>query len=181
MLRVASEHAASERRQLLRPHPSVISDAQAALARTLRSPPAVSASGLRLPAGRECGTGPTPPRRTPSPGMQVASRIWILWGIINLAPSQATHGSVLLGPKLGDFQPQLNLATLLTAWSVTEVIRYSFFAIKVRASDGAQRLPREIRTANEIHNCSQCMRTACWGRDKRQRKGGVPKPVGQRG
>ncbi|GIL43270.1 hypothetical protein Vafri_1057 [Volvox africanus] len=63
-------------------------------------------------------------------GMQVASRLWILWGIINLAPSEATQGAMLLGSKLGDFQLQLNLATLLAAWSITEVIRYSFFAIK---------------------------------------------------
>ncbi|GLC35795.1 hypothetical protein PLESTB_000495100 [Pleodorina starrii] len=63
-------------------------------------------------------------------GMQVASRLWVLWGIINLAPDQATRGALLLGPKLADFQPQLNLATLLAAWSITEVVRYGFFAIK---------------------------------------------------
>ncbi|EFJ42903.1 hypothetical protein VOLCADRAFT_83422 [Volvox carteri f. nagariensis] len=69
-------------------------------------------------------------------GMQVASRLWIVWGIINLAPGEATRGSVMVGPKLplpapvGDFQPQLSLTTLLLAWSVTEVIRYGFFAVK---------------------------------------------------
>lgn len=63
----------------------------------------------------------------------MASRLWILWGVIDLVPGKAAGGAVFLGPPLGGhFQPQLNIATLLAAWSVTEFIRYGFFAIKVR-------------------------------------------------
>ncbi|GFR41267.1 hypothetical protein Agub_g1942 [Astrephomene gubernaculifera] len=70
-------------------------------------------------------------------GMQVASRLWVLWGIVNLVPEATTRGAVSLGgPSLqlqlgGLSLPlQLNLATLLAAWSITEVVRYSFFAVK---------------------------------------------------
>ena len=58
--------------------------------------------------------------------MQVSSRIWVLWGIINLAPSACSFNSVHL-PGLG---LQLNYTSLLVAWSITEVIRYCFFAVK---------------------------------------------------
>ena len=61
--------------------------------------------------------------------MQVFSRLWVLWGLINLAPEQTTARGLSLGlPAL-----QLNLATLLTAWSLSEVLRYSLYAFKARA------------------------------------------------
>ncbi|KXZ56690.1 hypothetical protein GPECTOR_1g621 [Gonium pectorale] len=63
-------------------------------------------------------------------GMQVASRLWVLWGIINPEQALTTGGAVSLGAKVGGVPLQLNLATLLAAWSITEVVRYSFFAIK---------------------------------------------------
>ena len=75
--------------------------------------------------------------------MQVASRIWVLWGIINPEPVLAAGGAVHLAQPLpgvslpgvpaevGGMPLALNLATLLTAWSITEVVRYSFFAVKV--------------------------------------------------
>ncbi|PNW85014.1 hypothetical protein CHLRE_03g167924v5 [Chlamydomonas reinhardtii] len=74
--------------------------------------------------------------------MQVASRIWVLWGIINPEPVLAAGGAVHLAQPLpgvslpgvpaevGGMPLALNLATLLTAWSITEVVRYSFFAVK---------------------------------------------------
>ncbi|PNH00067.1 3-hydroxyacyl-CoA dehydratase PASTICCINO 2, partial [Tetrabaena socialis] len=63
-------------------------------------------------------------------GMQVASRLWVLWGIINLAPAEATGGSVPLGGlAVGGHPLALSLATLLAAWGITEVVRYSFFAV----------------------------------------------------
>ncbi|KAG2443040.1 hypothetical protein HYH02_009455 [Chlamydomonas schloesseri] len=73
--------------------------------------------------------------------MQVSSRIWVLWGIINPEPVLATGGAVQLSQPLpgvslplpaevGGVPLALNLATLLTAWSITEVVRYSFFAVK---------------------------------------------------
>lgn len=63
----------------------------------------------------------------------MASRLWVLWGIIHLAPGPTTSGAVQLF-ELGPLKAQLNLFTLLTAWSLSEIIRYSFFAVKVRAA-----------------------------------------------
>lgn len=55
---------------------------------------------------------------------QVASRLWILWGIVNLAPEATTTSVVTVGFI------NLSLVTLLTAWCLSEVIRYGFFALK---------------------------------------------------
>ncbi|KAG2499318.1 hypothetical protein HYH03_002896 [Edaphochlamys debaryana] len=68
-------------------------------------------------------------------GMQVFSRLWVVWGIINLAPAATAQGSVPLGLPPTVTLPSgqalgLSLASLLLAWSVTEVVRYGFFAIK---------------------------------------------------
>ena len=65
--------------------------------------------------------------------LQVGSRIWVLWGIINLAPKPTTSGSVEL-LRSGQHAVQLDVVTLLVAWSLTEVVRYSFYAVKVRWS-----------------------------------------------
>jgi very-long-chain (3R)-3-hydroxyacyl-CoA dehydratase len=51
--------------------------------------------------------------------MQVASRILLVWGIGEHFPSAANHWAY---------------ATMLVAWSVTEVIRYSYFAFNLAAS-----------------------------------------------
>lgn len=61
--------------------------------------------------------------------MQVFSRIWLLWGIINLVPGPTTGGAVALAEVSG-VSLQLNLYTLLYAWGVTEIIRYLFYALK---------------------------------------------------
>jgi very-long-chain (3R)-3-hydroxyacyl-CoA dehydratase len=68
---------------------------------------------------------------------QVASRIWILWGIVNAAPDAITARSISLLPgALAGVLPSLahrlslSLASLLTAWSASEIIRYGFFAFK---------------------------------------------------
>lgn len=55
---------------------------------------------------------------------QVASRLWVLWGIVNLAPEATTTSVVTLGFI------NLSLVTLLTAWCLSEIIRYGFFALK---------------------------------------------------
>lgn len=49
--------------------------------------------------------------------MQVASRFLLVWGVVDLFP-QATG-------------PNPAYSTMLLAWSVTEVIRYSYFAINL--------------------------------------------------
>lgn len=68
---------------------------------------------------------------------QVASRIWILWGIIDTAPGPTTSQTLTVFPTLlglgllpGLRHAALSLVTLLFAWSCSEIIRYSFFALK---------------------------------------------------
>lgn len=58
--------------------------------------------------------------------MQVASRVWIVWGIMVAAPAQITSRGITLLP----YTVELNLVSLLLAWSITEIVRYSFFAFK---------------------------------------------------
>lgn len=60
---------------------------------------------------------------------QVASRLWILWGIVNLTPESTTTSVVTIGGVLN-----LSLVTLLTAWCLSEIIRYGFFALKEAGS-----------------------------------------------
>ena len=55
------------------------------------------------------------------------SRMWVLWGIILAVPKETIDGAVRLGP----LPLELNLKSLLLAWGITEVIRYSFYALKV--------------------------------------------------
>ena len=62
--------------------------------------------------------------------IQVFSRLWAVWGIIHQAPAATTEGSVKLIQADG-FPLELNMYTLLTAWGVTEVLRYGFFAVRV--------------------------------------------------
>ena len=59
--------------------------------------------------------------------VQVASRLWVLWGLIYMAPHETSTGSL----KLGSSKLQLNMATLLIAWSISEILRYSLYAFKV--------------------------------------------------
>ncbi|KAL3142589.1 hypothetical protein ABBQ38_002908 [Trebouxia sp. C0009 RCD-2024] len=61
--------------------------------------------------------------------LQVASRVWVVWGVMVAAPAQIASQSLTVLP-LGAYSIQLNLMSLLLAWSVTEIIRYSFFAFK---------------------------------------------------
>jgi very-long-chain (3R)-3-hydroxyacyl-CoA dehydratase len=65
---------------------------------------------------------------------QVASRIWILWGIIDVAPGPTTSQTLTVFPTFGLLpglhHAALSLVTLLFAWSCSEIIRYSFFALK---------------------------------------------------
>jgi hypothetical protein len=66
--------------------------------------------------------------------MQVASRIWCLWGIV--VPCAATvipHGLLTPAQQAALGLPawaNINFITLMTAWACSEVIRYGFFALK---------------------------------------------------
>nr|XP_031857187.1 uncharacterized protein CI109_007411 [Kwoniella shandongensis]KAA5524259.1 hypothetical protein CI109_007411 [Kwoniella shandongensis] len=48
---------------------------------------------------------------------QVASRVWTVWGVVEAVP-EVTHSSPLF-------------TTMLFAWSLTEVIRYTFYALSL--------------------------------------------------
>ena len=58
------------------------------------------------------------------------SRIWALWGVVNLAPEACSRGAVTLF-RAGPVVLQTSLVTLLFCWCVTEVLRYGFYAAKV--------------------------------------------------
>lgn len=61
--------------------------------------------------------------------MQVASRIWVLWGIVYLVPWDTTNGRI---GAMGVFSP--TFASLMAAWCLSEIIRYGFFAARVLPS-----------------------------------------------
>jgi very-long-chain (3R)-3-hydroxyacyl-CoA dehydratase len=61
--------------------------------------------------------------------IQVLSRLWALWGIVNHAPDACSGGAISL-LKVGPVHLQLNLLTLLTCWCVSEVLRYGLYAAK---------------------------------------------------
>lgn len=65
--------------------------------------------------------------------IQVLSRYWALWGIVAVAPEATSTGALTLF-KAGPVTLQLNMITLLFCWSVTEVLRYGFYAAKVTLS-----------------------------------------------
>ena len=65
--------------------------------------------------------------------LQVTSRVWVVWGIMVAAPAQVASSGITVIP-LGQYTIELNLSSLLLAWSITEIVRYSFFAFKVRLS-----------------------------------------------
>ena len=97
----------------------------------LAVPPIASRISLRRRCSHPAAARP-PARFCPPAATQVASRLFILWGVVDLVP--ATRASPLVLLRLprggGGAALQLSLVTLLTAWCCSEVIRYSFFAFK---------------------------------------------------
>lgn len=72
----------------------------------------------------------------------MASRIWVAWGIVNLVPEETTQGAL---QQLGPLSP--TFTSLVTAWCLSEIIRYGFFAAKVRPG-----------TETPAHNENLCRR-----------------------
>jgi very-long-chain (3R)-3-hydroxyacyl-CoA dehydratase len=68
--------------------------------------------------------------------MQVASRFLLVWGIVDQFPQLATDG--LHGGSVA-------YCCMLVAWSVTEVIRYAFFALSL--ARGAEGVPGVVKWA----------------------------------
>ena len=78
--------------------------------------------------------------------IQVLSRYWALWGIVEVAPEAVKNGALKL-LTVGDVTLQLNIITLLFSWSATEILRYGFYAAKV----GMLHLPMPSRHRQTHH------------------------------
>jgi very-long-chain (3R)-3-hydroxyacyl-CoA dehydratase len=61
--------------------------------------------------------------------IQVLSRLWALWGIVNHAPGACAGGTISIA-HIGPVHLQLNLVTLLTCWCMSEILRYGLYAAK---------------------------------------------------
>eukprot|EP00878_Enallax_costatus_P001738 GHUV01001894.1.p1 GENE.GHUV01001894.1~~GHUV01001894.1.p1 ORF type:complete len:277 (+),score=42.02 GHUV01001894.1:100-831(+) len=66
--------------------------------------------------------------------MQVASRLWCLWGVI-VPCADHVIPNALLTPKMQSALglpawANINFISLMTAWAASEIIRYGFFALK---------------------------------------------------
>ena len=91
--------------------------------------------------------------------IQVLSRIWALWGVVNLAPEATSTGAVTFF-RAGPVVLQTSLVTLLFCWCVTEVLRYAFYAAKVCSHSAAPdeppaRCPLHAASGNLQQWCSQ--------------------------
>lgn len=65
--------------------------------------------------------------------IQVFSRLWVLFGIIFPFRDKVFEESVTFAEILPVFHLKLSVETLLMAWSLSEIIRYSFYALKERS------------------------------------------------
>jgi very-long-chain (3R)-3-hydroxyacyl-CoA dehydratase len=70
--------------------------------------------------------------------MQVASRILVVWGVLDRYPQIVATTNTFGRPAPGDNGGPYPFAGILMAWGVTEVIRYGFFVYKEGVS---QRIP----------------------------------------
>ncbi|KAK9826727.1 hypothetical protein WJX81_002276 [Elliptochloris bilobata] len=61
--------------------------------------------------------------------IQVLSRIWALWGLVAVAPEACSTGAVTL-LAVGHSKLQLSYVTLMLCWSLSEILRYGFYAAK---------------------------------------------------
>ena len=69
-------------------------------------------------------------------GLQVASRLLLVWGIVE------QFGSGLqLGSRYGDWKNQAAYTGMLTAWSVTEVVRYAYFTVFLGSGNNMAKVP----------------------------------------
>ena len=62
--------------------------------------------------------------------MQVASRLLVVWGVLNRYPQIVVEYNVMNRPKAGENGGPYPFAGILLAWGVTEVIRYGYFVYR---------------------------------------------------
>ena len=67
--------------------------------------------------------------------IQVLSRLWALWGLVAVAPEACSTGAVTL-LSAGPLKLQLSYVTLMLCWSISEILRYGFYACKVCLPQG---------------------------------------------
>ena len=70
--------------------------------------------------------------------MQVASRILVIWGVLDRYPAIVSTTNTFRRSVAGETGGDVAFAGCLVAWGVTEVIRYGFFVYKEGVS---QRIP----------------------------------------
>lgn len=73
------------------------------------------------------------------------SRLWALWGLVAVAPEACSMGAVTL-LSAGPLKLQLSYVTLMLCWSISEILRYGFYACKARP-------PHELCCPNPISAC----------------------------
>ena len=78
-----------------------------------------------------CGIARSPVLVT---AMQVSSRLMVVWGVLHLAPVSRTASLDVVGPL------KIGVPSLMLAWGVTEVVRYSFYFFKLVRGD----VPRAV-------------------------------------
>ncbi|KAI9869963.1 MAG: hypothetical protein M1823_008891, partial [Watsoniomyces obsoletus] len=62
--------------------------------------------------------------------MQVASRILVVWGVLHMYPEIVVSRNVLGRPSAAPGGGIYAFSGILTAWGITEIIRYGFFVYK---------------------------------------------------
>ena len=64
----------------------------------------------------------------------------VLWGVLWIVPEVRTQqlrlGTSILLPWGGSIEPAVDVAVLVVAWSVSEIIRYTFYFCKARLPPG---------------------------------------------
>jgi very-long-chain (3R)-3-hydroxyacyl-CoA dehydratase len=67
-------------------------------------------------------------------GMQVASRLLLVWGVLYRYPNLVSTTDIWGRPAAGEAYASVALAGMLTAWCTTEVIRYGYFVYTLGVS-----------------------------------------------
>lgn len=67
--------------------------------------------------------------------LQVASRLFIVWGILNVYPQIVVYQNTFGRDEPGLYGAPHAFAGLIVAWSITECIRYAFFVWKEAVSE----------------------------------------------
>jgi hypothetical protein len=93
----------------------------------------------------------------------------VLWGVLWVVPEVRTQqlrlGTSIPLPWGGSFEPALDVAVLVVAWSVSEFIRYTFYFCKARSlcKPSANRRARWRADADSSRRSAATSRASCSG------------------